>query len=464
MPWGMFSPGTCRRRSIAKNRDMLPTFSDNLRRAIIFLGVGLLFMPKVNIVSISGESAGIRIDDVLLLVIFALLMAGVSLARKPQINRIESIVFILVGFMLLSNLLNLLLFRRSSLLYSLRYVEYFMFFYIGQYFFAARYSVARLLYAMLCLNALLMVLQGSSIIGGFTSTEGFQQNVRAIGVAGGSWEMGTILNFFLAVFLFDRYKVGGVALRIFLIACTSALVVLTGARMPALAHICLITYFVYLHSRNKAHFLRNATFIGGLLLSAIFLIPNPLTERSENLFSIANIAQFKDQYSNASVPEEKFEGWSEMVTPDETADLSWLVRVARWIIAIKTWGNSPLAWFVGLGPGNWGPALDGGWLRVMSEWGVFGFSIFLVFLYRIARISRAMFAVVVALAINMLFIDIHIAYKAMSLFFFLSGYAYNKERANPERVNQPSGHRGLFAPAGEIIVRSRSARSVAAEV
>ena len=433
---------------------MLPRFSDNLRRTIIVLGVAMLFMPKVNIVSISGESAGIRIDDVLLFVIFALLMAGVSLARKPKISGIESIVFILIGYMLLSNLVNLQMFGRSSLLYSLRYLEYFMFFYIGRYFFDARHSVARLLYAMLFFNAILMVLQGFSIIGGFAST-GFAQNVelsRPIGVTGGSWEIGAILNFYLAFFLFDRNKVGGVTLRIFLIACTLALVVLTGARMPALAHIFLISYFFYLQSPNKTYFLRNAAFIGGVLLLAILLIPNPLTERSENLFSMANIEQFKDQYSNASVPGEKFE-YIEMYIPDEYADASWLMRVRHWIVAIKTWTNSPLTWFVGVGPGNWGPALDGGWLRVMSEWGLFGLSIFLVFLYRIAQISRAMFAVVVALAINMLFIDIHLAYKAMSLFFFLSGYAYNRERANPEGVNKSPGYRGSFAHAGEIIVR-----------
>jgi hypothetical protein len=410
-------------------------------------------MPKVNIVSISGESAGIRVDDVLLLVIFALFMAGVTLARKPQINGIESIVFTLIGFMLLSNLLNLLMFGRSSLLYSVRYVEYFMFFYIGQYFFDARYSVARLLYAMLLFNAILMVLQEFSIIGGFTSVQGFQQYVRPIGVTAGPYEIGAILNFSLAVFLFDRYEVGGVTFRIFLIACTSVLVVLTARRMPALAHMFLISYFCYLHSTNKTYFLRNAAFVAGLLLLAIVLIPNPLTERSENLFSSANVAEFKDQYTNASVPEENFAGWPETDTSEETADLSWLTRVARWIIATKTWANSPLAWFVGVGPGNWGPALDGGWLRVMSELGLFGFSIFLVFLYRTARISRAMFAVVVALAINMLFIDIHIAYKAMSLFFFLSGYAYNQERANPERVKQSPGHRGSFAHAGEFIGR-----------
>jgi len=428
---------------------MLPKYSANLRRTIIVLGVVMLFMPKVNLVSIAGESAGIRIDDVLLFVIFALLLAGALLARKPTINGIESIVFILVGYMVLSNLLNLHMFGRSSLLYSLRYFEYFMFFYIGRYFFNARYSAARLLYALLFVNAILIVLQGLVIIGGFSSA-GFSQDVsdRAIGLTGGPWELGAILNFCLVIFLFDRKEVGGVTSRIFVIACTSALVVMTGARMPALAHICLISYYVYLQAPNKTYFLGSAAFIGSLLLFAILVIPNPLTERSENLFSMANIEQFQDQYSKASVPDEKFEGWSEMSTADEYTDLSWLTRVARWIIAIKTWTNSPLTWFVGVGPGNWGPALDGGWLRVMSEWGLLGLSIFLVFLYRIAQISRATFAMVMALAINMLFIDIHIAYKAMSLFFFLSGYAYSKARANREGVDRASGYRGSYAHAG----------------
>jgi O-Antigen ligase len=428
---------------------MLPRYSANLRRTIIVLGVAMLFTPKMNIVSIAGESAGIRIDDVLLLVIFALLMAGVLLARKLTINGIESITFILIGYMLLSNLINLQMFGRSSLLYSLRYFEYFMFFYIGRYFFDARYSVGRLLYAMLLVNTILIVLQGFAIIGGFSSA-GFAQDVsdRAIGLTGGPWELGAILNFSLAIFLFDRNTVGGLKLRIFLIACTSALVVLTGSRMPALAHIFLISYFLYRQSPNKTYFLRNAAIIGSLLLLVIVLVPNPLTERSESLFSMTNIEQFKDQYSKASVPEEKFEGWSEISTADEYTDPSWLTRVARWIIAIKTWTNSPLTWFVGVGPGNWGPALDGGWLRVMSECGLFGLSIFLVFLYRIAHISRATFAMVVALAINMLFIDLHLAYKAMALFFFFGGYAYNKARANPEGVNKASGYRGSFAHAG----------------
>src|ERR1700730_13912011 len=432
---------------------MLPRYSANLRRTIIVLGVALLFMPKVNIVSIAGESAGIRRDDVLLFAIFALLMAGVLLARKPTINEIESIVLILIGCMLLSNLVNLRMFGRSSLLYSLRYFEYFMFFYIGRYFFDARYSATRLLYALLLVNAILMVLQDFAIVGGFASA-GFSQDVagRPIGVTGGPWEVGAILNFSLAIFLFDRKKAAGVT-SLFVIACTSALVVMTGARIPALAHIFLLSYYVYLRAPNKTYLVGSAAFMLSVLLVAILLIPNPLTERSENLFSIANIEQFQDQYSKASVPDEKFEGWSEVYTADEYSDLSWLIRVARWVIAIKTWTNSPLTLFVGVGPGNWGPALDGGWLRVMSEWGLLGLSIFLVFLYRIAQISRATFAMVVALAINMLFIDIHIAYKAMSLFFFLSGYAYNKARAHREGVDKASGYHGSFAHAGKITAR-----------
>jgi hypothetical protein len=432
---------------------MLPKCSADLRRTIIVLGVAMLFMPKMNLVSIAGESAGIRVDDVLLVVIFALLIAGGMLARKPTMNRIESITFILIGYMLLSNLINLQLFGRSSLLYSLRYFEYFMFFYIGRYFRDAGHSVVRLLYALLFVNASLMLLQDLGVVGGFASA-GFSPDVagRPIGLTGGPWEIGAILNFSLAIFLFDGKRAGGVTSRLPVIACTSVLIVMTGARIPALAHILLISYYLYLHAPNKTYFLGSAAFIGGLLLFAILWIPNPLTERSENIFSTANIELFQEQYSK-SLPDEQFQGFSQTYVVEEDTDLSWLIRVARWAIAIKTWTNSRLTWLVGVGPGNWGPALDGGWLRVMSEWGLLGLAIFLVFLYRIAQISRATFALVVALAINMLFIDIHIAYKAMSLFFFLSGYAYHKARANREGVNKARGFRGSFAHAGEMTAR-----------
>jgi hypothetical protein len=413
----------------------------------------MLFMPKINLVSIAGESAGIRVDDVLLFVIFALLMAGVLLARKPAINGIESITFLLIGYMLLSNLINLQMFDRSSLLYSLRYCEYFMFFYIGRYFFDARYSAARLLYALLFVNAIVMLLQDFAIVGGFASA-GFSQNVagRPIGLTGGPWEVGAILNFLLAVFLFDPKQAAGIRSRILVIACTSALVVMTGARMPALAHVLLISYYLYLHAPNKPYFLGSAAFVAGLLVFAILWIPNPLTERSGKLFSTANIELFQEQYSK-SLPQEKFEGFSQTYTADEDTDLSWLIRGARWTVAIKTWANSPLTWFVGVGPGNWGPALDGGWLRVMSEWGLLGLGIFLVFLYRVAQISRVTLALVVVLAVNMLFIDIHIAYKAMSLFFFLSGYAYHKARTNREGISKAPGLPGSFAHAGEMTAR-----------
>jgi len=414
---------------------MLPKFSYNLRHLIVVLGVGMLFMPKINLVSIAGESAGIRIDDVLLLGIFFLLTIGMIYSPKSKMNSIESVAFILFGFMLVSNFANILLFQRSTLLYSLRYYEYFVFFYIGQYYYDTHYSVIKLLFMLLLFNAILMLLQQFSLIGGFSSA-GYIQYVdsRPIGNSGGPWEIGSIINILLAILLFENSELRPLSL-IFISVLSFFLVVMTGARMPVLAHTFIISYFFYVHSSNKAVFLRNIIFVLGVLIFAIFLIPNPLAERSQYIFSTENIEYFKNQYALATVPVGSFNGFTDQYIAVENTDASWLMRIGHWIIAIKTWTDSYFALLLGVGPGNWGIALDGGWLRVLTEMGLFGYSIFIVFLSKISKITSGMFVVVVALSINMLFIDIHIAYKAMSLFLFLSGYFYKKSRSNLRKVD-----------------------------
>ena len=407
--------------------------SDNLQRLIIFLGVCLLFAPKINILSVAaGESAGIRIDDILIFIIFVLLVLGALLNHRYKISKIESIVFILIGYMLLLNVFNLLIYGRSSLFYSFRYLEYFVFFYIGQYFFIKGYSIYWLFLALLLVNGILMILQQFSIVGGFSSA-GYIGDVlgRPIGLTGGPWEISAILNFCFAVLFFGANKFNGFVQKFTLFALITTLLLLTGSRVSALAHVVLIFYFYYIQSLNRAVFITKSVFVALVFAITVFLVPNPLSERSENIFSWSNIEHFMEEYAGASPIEENFGGFSEeTVIFDQSLDVSWLFRIGHWAIAIKTWLNSLSNLIFGVGAGHWGFALDGGWLRVLTELGLLGTLIFLLFLYRTAEISCVMFAVVIALTINMLFIDIHIAYKVMSLFFFLTGYAYMQKNSH----------------------------------
>jgi hypothetical protein len=76
---------------------------------------------------------------------------------------------------------------------------------------------------------------------------------------------------------------------------------------------------------------------------------------------------------------------------------------------------------MGLGPGSLTPALDGGWLRLISETGVVGTVAFLLLMRRISSLSTSCLMAVFALAVNMLMVDSHNAYKVMAFLFFLAG-------------------------------------------
>ena len=100
--------------------------------------------------------------------------------------------------------------------------------------------------------------------------------------------------------------------------------------------------------------------------------------------------------------------------------MSWLLRATKWMYAYKTWVTTPEAWVIGLGPGMWGPSLDGGWLRLLTETGVLGVLAFVLFFNTLCS-TPLLKAVRLCVFLNMAFIDIYISYKTMSLVFLIAG-------------------------------------------
>ena len=90
-------------------------------------------------------------------------------------------------------------------------------------------------------------------------------------------------------------------------------------------------------------------------------------------------------------------------------------------------------WIFGVGPGTLTPALDGGWLRVICETGIVGTLVFLSLLRKISRLSTCCSMAVFALAINMLMIDAHMAYKVVAFLFFLVGAQVQTAQAQTAR-------------------------------
>src|ERR1700733_5539918 len=174
-------------------------------RILACAGVLLLFMPKINIVNLQSNAAGLRIDDLFLLTCFGFF--GACILYYPVL-RVRKIELAFTGWVIAtaaSNILNMALYGRSSILYSLRFIEYFLFFYFG-YYFAQRYSLRKVARATLWVNGIVMVLQELHVIGGFASA-GYVSGVdRPIGLTGGPWEVGGLINFCLIILIFGRGK------------------------------------------------------------------------------------------------------------------------------------------------------------------------------------------------------------------------------------------------------------------
>ncbi|MVN91202.1 O-antigen ligase family protein [Mucilaginibacter aquatilis] len=402
---------------------MIGNFSNKYQKIISVLGAALLFLPKINLISVAGQSAGIRIDDIVLLVLAIPLFLSFKL---NAINKIEMYLGLMLFAFFLSNVFNTYFFNRSNILYSFRYVEYIIFFYIG-YLYSKNFDINKLLIGFLCINGSIMILQTIGLMGGFSS-EGFvdDSSARAIGLTGGPWEIGAIINFIFCLLVFGNTEHPPVSnKRLYVIfVVTFALILLTGARMPTLTHLVLLMIALYRRSKVKLFFLFKIAAVIIPFILAVLLIPNKVVSRSENLLSMENIDLFIYDYNHVKL-EKDFKGFPDILYSDD-ADMSWLMRMAKWTYALRAWNNTSLTYAIGVGPGAWGPALDGGWIRLLTETGIIGLTTFFLSLKRIATISFSTTAIVLSLFINMLMIDIHIAYKAMSILFFIAGYSYSK--------------------------------------
>jgi hypothetical protein len=382
------------------------------------LAAALFFIPKINLLVIGGETAGIRLDDLALAAVAAYVFCSWVSEGEFKVDRMVSSCFAVVGTFCLSNALNL---GHSNILYSVRILEYLVFLWVGQAF-AMQGGISKLLKSLILVNCGLIILQAAHIIGAFTS-EGYVAEVgRSSGLANHPAEMGAWLNLMFAALVFGgAVKFWRWSLLVFF--C----IILTGSRVSLFAQFILTMVFIYRSSKRKGVVLLRSAIIAGLLVSIVSFTPNPVSARSESVLSLDNLSTFKNLYDLLPVDTE-FTGFADEDQPiNATTDLSWWMRITKWTVVTKLYLNSsPMTRAIGIGPGALGPALDGGWLRLLVECGLLGFVVFAMMLSKIASLSTACSMMVLALSINMLLIDSHIAYKVMAFLFFFAGYTLRR--------------------------------------
>jgi hypothetical protein len=405
--------------------------------------VALLFLPKINLISFGGETAGIRLDDIVLFVVVIILFGSWIADLRFKIDNIPAVTFVVIAIFCLSNAVNL---EHSNVLYSLRLVEYAVFFWAGKSLVRSRFDFTSVAMLLIGINCAAILAQLTGVVGGFTA-DGYTSAIgRPFGIsANHPAEMGALLNLSFAALVFDERMR---ASRRFWLWClvVAVCIFITESRSALVIHCVLTWIYQFQHARSRTAFMLKSAFVTGALVSVLVFVPNPVRDRSSDLFSTQNMEAARQLYD--SMPAEKqFTGFTEGGEAEdapEDVDISWYMRGFKWTYVIKIMFTAPWqVWVLGLGPGALGPALDGGWLRLLAETGVVGTFAFLTLLWKISRLSRACAMAVLALAANMVMVDSQNAYKVMAFLFLLAGvYAQRKMlescAPSPRSVPYPS--------------------------
>lgn len=413
---------------------------------LLIICLPLLFMPKVNFIGFSRQSAGVRIDDLILLG-FATIFFWAHFSLERRLENIEKAVLSITGFCLFSFIINKFLVAAgvlhvsSNLFYCIRLFEYSLFFYIG--LMASRLvKISSIMKSFLLWNVVLMLLQKAGYVGLFT-VDGYvnKGGDRIFGIASFGSEMGMLFNLLFCFLIYDEESRANMLKRFprvirrffqvtytyWLVILLAGLVTMTGARMAILT---LGVSFLF-RMKDEVKWKSPITLVIPLIALAIsssivvdvLYNHSDIIGRSAGLMSLKNVELIQTVWDNIPIDYDPI-GKETILNTKNEYDLSWWMRIHKWCYALKIYALHPECWLQGVGPGFTLSGLDGGYVRILTETGIIGCGLYGWFFYLIAKQNRQLKWMMVSFLVNMVFFDVYLAYKPMSLLFLVTGFAY----------------------------------------
>ena len=285
-------------------------------------------------------------------------------------------------------------------------------------------------------------MQKADLIGQFTNV-GYASSVssRVVGIASFPSETGMLLNLLFCFFIYNKEvnlkfsKLCPPHVKNFLsqtyiywmFFIFSVLIILTGSRIAiiSLGVVFLFRVKEELQTRFVSKWIYASIFlIIGIVVSFVVIQEtDSITKRSEGLLSFKNLELIHVVWDKINL---NFDPIGNETVKYEAYDMSWWMRIHKWCYALKIYYLNPECWLQGVGPGFAMAALDGGFLRILTEYGIIGSFLFWRLFSSIYRQSIELKWMVIAFSINMIFFDVYLAYKPMSVLFFISGATYAK--------------------------------------
>jgi hypothetical protein len=389
-----------------------------------------LWAPKLNVIgfSFSQGGTGIRIDDVLLAMAMAVLLAQNTLRRKLKV---DYVVVAATGFVMVNLFSSIIAVVRGEMtfqetvLYGVRLFEYLVGFMLGKRLAMVRgwrLAITGCLFFLVVFS----ILEKADIL----SFSRFGES-RLSANTGGPYELAAMAGLLYIHFL-SRGRF------IFALTCLG-LLVMTASRITFVAVIVAHIYWAISSGRSLRLLLIPIGSLCAVVITSFILSGDLIPIKSEKGASLSGRFEtalaggfFKEAGDTmAEIPmqhtrdEYLAENYGKGIFQDVSTagEASGMFRVHRWYSLVLITTSSTDRLLFGNGPGFAERAVDGNYIRVFAEGGLLGVLMFVVFIGTLWRRapSPTIRAMLVVLLVTALFIDIFIAYKAMFLFLFLYG-------------------------------------------
>jgi len=384
-----------------------------------------IFSFKINLISLGGS--GIRIDDILILFLF---LAVISNSHKSTVllnNKVVFITLIYVGWGLFSVFINSSFYALpilTGVIYSIRGIEYMLFFYLGYYLANSKFDLDIFVKAYILYATVIILLQYLHLV---PVVSNFGGN-RAIANTGGPWELAVLISF-MVYYSFKNLD------NKFYFIISMVILLLTQSRITTFA-VLVVFLFTFIKKLTLKKIL--VILLSILFISIYFLYVNSelITRYLEiiNMDTFKSLSQIINQF-NFTIDREYYfmmtygSNLSDVLAME--GDSSALIRFTRWFLLIGMTLSTKLSTFIGLGPSFASSAVDGNYVRLFIETGFIGLFIFMYVIYLVYKQFSNDFVMrsfIITIVVTAFFIDIYTTYKVMVMFWFYYGYLLRREK------------------------------------
>ena len=362
----------------------------------------IIAFPKINILTIPGNSQGIRIEDILILFLLIYNITSIKFNRN-LIILISYIVFVsLIGLFINPNE-----YITLRILSIVRILEYLIVYCIAKKL--KKHEIISLVYIIILIELIVIIIQYL-----------INPGDRVKGTTAGPWEVGLI---YCAayIFLISLKNNNDIFLKLFLNCSLVIVLFMTSARMQIVS--MAIIALMYISNNFKSIFNKFLSLGSGLYL--LYFISNSVDLNYIKFTNVYNgLEDFVEYFIDSLFNPTNFIPLNLQEIDSLSYDISLLSRLNQWIAyltTITTSKSSLIATIFGSGLNSGGIILDGFYIKVFVDLGLVGVIYYIILLIKLYN-NKIYSNYIILLAVSSLTLDILWASKFIYMLILLLSY------------------------------------------